>query len=98
MKKKFIVISVFSLAIGLSAFTVRHHSPSAKLDNLFWYSYDQGQLTGFIEQASQADLMLDTDCKNQHTPICAKGYSTSQGTSFPITAPGGAVDVLKRNP
>jgi hypothetical protein len=100
MKKNLLAVCAFVLAVGLSAFTNRHQTTSAKFTDPYWYSYNStnNTLTGFIAQESQDDLMLNTDCKDQVLPVCAKGYSSSQGSSFPITAPAGAIDVKKRNP
>lgn len=100
MKKNLLAVFALFLAIGLCAFNSKNKSSSPELTDLHWYSYNSSNntLTAFIAQESQDELMLNTDCKDQVLPICAKGYSSSQGSSFPITAPAGAVDVKKRTP
>lgn len=100
MKKNFLAVAALFLAIGISAFTSKHQASEPKLTDPYWYSYNSSNntLTAFIAQESQDELMQNTDCKNQVLPVCAKGYTTSQGSSFPITAPAGAVDVKRRTP
>ena len=97
MKKNLLTVSAFVLAIGFSAFTTKHHASNPKLTDPFWYSYNSanGTLTGFIAQEPEADLIAHTNCTDDVLPICAKGYTSSQGSTFPITAPTGATNVLK---
>ncbi|WP_207515856.1 hypothetical protein [Longitalea luteola] len=83
-----------------SAFTAK---PSAKFDNLYWYTTNNSgtQILGRVDASNNAiskEMALETTlCHESASNSCAKAYSSPYTGNFPAAAPSSPVDQIFKN-